>query len=58
MRAAEFLDFSTFLMNEETDMPVYSTVFAVDINNVTSKLTWVSQAWFGVGCEVSKYTLL
>ena len=44
-------------MNRETDLSVYSTVIAVDIGSVTQKLTWVSQAWFGVGCEVSKYAL-
>ena len=45
------------MMNRETDLSVYSTVIAVDISSVTQKLTWVSQAWFGVGCEVSKYAL-
>ena len=44
-------------MNKETDLSVSSTIFAADINNVAQKRTWVSQAWFGVGCEVSKYAL-
>ena len=44
-------------MNKETDLSVCSTVFAVDVKNVTQKLTWVRQAWFGVGYEVSKNAL-
>ena len=48
---------SPLLMNKETDLSVCRTVFAVDVKNVTQKLTWVRQAWFGVGYGVSKYAL-